>query len=555
MFPRAALSALLVAFVLLAGCPGQQAPAGQGPAPAAPPSDNGPEVPSLQPSCFIKAGLDRDMCIKQEALDAGDKTKCYLIMDNQTKQECIYPFALKEPELCSDLGGTLADDCYYNAANMTAAKDQCGRIADAGKKAACLGMFKQPCDDASPVGYNRSFCEAEVSKDISKCLGAGQFADACAFDYAMKFRARGACDRIVEVASRYACLGILSEDATYCGSTNVTEKSDLCRVIVARETGDVSVCAGVTLGAVGQYKYSVQGTASYVVQCYAEVGIRLGNYTVCGQLQSGLDRDNCYDAVARGALLPEACGKIYFSVTNSSSVPLVTFKHDGCYRDVAKLMGDPSACNDIAEGSTRTRYCYFPIVMDAYGEYNFTLEQCYKVADPDWKWTCISQYAKRVQDGSFCKLIPTDDTKTTATKNKCLDDARGGMKRTNYTECESFQAGIPMDSCYRDVAKNVADPSVCNYVVDDTTRNTYCYMEIITGTNQQSGEKYEITPDQCKAISDENMKWLCVSELAKRATDGALCQTIPKNATVTVSNDVYTSTTSIKDDCVRSTGG
>ncbi|MFA6035591.1 MAG: hypothetical protein WC759_01385 [Candidatus Micrarchaeia archaeon] len=550
MFSRGALFAILVAFVLLAGCPGQQVPPAQVPAPQPiPPIDTGPDIPVLQPGCLVKVGADRDACFKQEAFDTGDTSKCYLIMDSLAKEECIYVFALTHPELCIDLTGPLADDCYYNAANMTVSEAECAKIADAVKRSACEGMFSGPCDAVSPVGYNRSFCEASATHDVSKCQDGSEFADACTFDYAMKFKARGACDKISYDAVKYACLGTLSDDVSYCSSVNVTEKTDLCKTIMAGELGDAGVCAGITLGSTGQYKYSVQGTVSYIVQCYANVGIKLRNSTVCEQMQSGIDRDGCYDAVARGTLDPAPCSKIYTSVSLDGT-PLITTKHDGCYRDVAKALGDPRVCNPIIEKISRDRYCYLQIIYGRTAEngpaYNFTLEMCKGIVDTNRKWTCVSEYAKRVQDPALCLLI-TDDAQFGATRNACLDASRGSMKRMDYLECKAYQSTEQQDSCYRDVAKNTGNPAICNYISDDITRNTYCYMDLIQGQN--------VTLAQCQAISDYNVKWLCVSDLAQRTNDNALCQTIPKNVTVTVANDVYTSTTAIKDDCVRSTGG
>jgi len=168
---------------------------------------------------------------------------------------------------------------------------------------------------------------------------------------------------------------------------------------------------------------------SYVVQCYSEVGIRLRNYTVCEGLQSGIDRDACYDIVARGALLPDACGFIYTKVLESGT-PLITDRHDGCYRDVAKLMGDPRVCNFILATVTRDRYCYLEIItgrddqnLSKY-KYNYTLEMCMGISMPDRKWTCVGELAKRTGNSSICEMIP-DDAQFGPTRNACLH-ASGG---------------------------------------------------------------------------------------------------------------------------------
>jgi len=250
MYGRITAAALfLITFLLFAGCAGQkQQEKAPEPEPQPLPPDTGEELPPLELGCLVKKGIERDACLKQEALEKWDRSKCYLIGDNATREECVYPFALQQPELCSDLKGSLRDDCYVNAANMTASKEKCGLVEDAAKKAACLGLFKGPCDDESPVGYNRSLCEAGVAKDVSKCFDGGGFGDACAFDYALKFKESGACGRIGDEAVRYACLTILSKDEGYCGSANATEKKDLCRIIAARELGDAGICTGVALG-------------------------------------------------------------------------------------------------------------------------------------------------------------------------------------------------------------------------------------------------------------------------------------------------------------------
>jgi hypothetical protein len=337
------------------------------------------------------------------------------------------------PELCADLTGDMRDDCYANAAKTAMDPSYCPNIADAAKGALCADLFKGPCDDVSSEGYAKLLCAAENAKDVRKCKAAGDSADSCAFDYAIEFKDKKACATIVAEGSRNACLAILSNDATYCNSGATPESRDYCRVIAAGALKDAGICSGVTLGTAGQYKYSVQGTANYVVQCYANVGIALNNYTVCGQLQSGINRDSCYGIVARAALLPDACGYIYSQVSEAGT-PIITELYDTCYRDVAKTLGDPRICNPIKATGTRDRYCYLEIIYgrnDQNGpKYNFTLEMCQGIADDNRKWTCIGELAKRTQNGSLCALIP-DSSQFVAIRSTCVHDSGGSAPLNN----------------------------------------------------------------------------------------------------------------------------
>jgi len=410
--------------IALAGCDGQQAPDEQtGPehVPVPPPASE-EELPPLEIDCWLLEGIERDECLADEALQKGEVMGCYLIQNQEVKEQCIYPFALSRPELCRDLSGELRDDCYLNSANLTHDEAECEKIDDEGKQEICRGMFKAPCEDVDDVGYNRSLCEALYYKDARKCDANETFADVCRFDLSLALNASGACDDIGAESLRLACFAITTDQPQYCDGAAVQEVKDLCYVITARELENEGLCEHVELGSVGQYIYSTQGTLSYLVQCYAEVAIRRENYTVCEGLESTIDQDDCYDAVARALLLPEACSHIYKKVSSSGN-PVITSKHDSCYREVAKLMSDPSVCNYIIAIPTRDRYCYLSIIYGRTdsGEYayNYTLEQCMNIADEVRKWSCVSELAKRNSDVGLCELIPEGST-----KNTCIAQAQ-----------------------------------------------------------------------------------------------------------------------------------
>ncbi|VVC03604.1 Uncharacterised protein [Candidatus Burarchaeum australiense] len=547
-----AFALLCAALMLLAGCakPVEQPPSGGNTTPA-PGNESGGTIPSIEPGCWVLKDADRDRCFAAEAARQGAVTECYLVQDNATKEACIYPFALNNTDLCGDLSGTLRDDCYLHAAGATANRTMCDQIADPAKAVQCTDSFRVPCDDASPVGYNITMCEAENARDVSKCLDGSNFADACAFDYSLEFKDKDACQVINDEAMKYACLAIYANDSSYCASPQNYEKRDLCRIIVAEQLGDVDVCAGVSLGSEAQYIYATQGTVSYLVQCYADVGIKLKNYSVCAIPASGLDRDHCYDLVARGAVLPDACGKIYFS--SGGGLNSISDMHDSCYRDVAKMLGDPSVCNSMV-ASGRERFCYWPIITrkpSIGGTYNFTLDQCSKIVNPEWKWLCVSEVAQRDGDLAICDIIPSVG-QPASTREFCLQHVG---KVGSATYCESFQNGTGKDGCYRDLAKMLGDPSICNSIVDNATRNTYCYWEIILGVTATGAYKYEFTLDQCLAISDENVKWTCIIDLADRTRNKTICDSIPANATSTVTTGSYVTSMPARTKCLQNVGG
>ncbi|MDO8339396.1 MAG: hypothetical protein Q7T16_01950 [Candidatus Burarchaeum sp.] len=549
------IAALFVISFALAGCARQaEVPPEQKPAELLPPEE-GPDLPPVVADCWALAGGQRDDCFATEAAQQGKADWCYLIVSNSTKESCIYGFALKTPELCADLGGDLWDDCYLNAAFTTDDKDFCALVFDAAKNAQCVEQFKGPCEDVSTVGYNRTLCEANFSRNVSKCLDGGTLESACAFEYAMIMDDGSACGAIGEESLRYACLTIFSNNSTYCESASTAEGKDLCRITVARETGDVSVCQGVVLGASGQFGYSVQGTISYIVQCYAAVGITLKNYTVCAQLASGIDRDSCYDTVARGALLPDACGQIYFLVSDGGT-PIITTKHDVCYRDVAKMLSDPSVCNPIADTGTRDRFCYSPIITGRDAElkeaYNFTLAGCLAVYSPDMKWECVSELARREQNSTMCGLIP-DKAEFASTKSTCLSKSNFNADVTDYRQCATLETEVEQEGCYRDVAKRFGDPSICNNIADNVTRDKFCYAQIIMGTDA-NGQNYTYTLEQCMKISQENRKWDCVAELAVREHYLALCDSIPASAETIISEKPQLITVGTRGLCIRKAG-
>ena len=502
--------------------------------------------------CWALSGGQRDDCFANEAAQQGKVDMCYLVVNNATKESCIYWFALKNPELCSDLRGGQWDDCYLSAAAIKEDAAFCALVFDAAKNEQCLALFMGPCDGASPVGYNRSLCEANFSKNVSKCLDGSRLESACAFDYALLLKDKGACESITVDSMGYACMTILSGNSSYCGNAASQEQRDLCRITVARERGNASECRDVVTGATGQLGYTVQGTVSYLVQCYAGVGIKLKDYTVCSQLVSGIDRDACYDLVARGALLPDACGQIYLLVSDGGT-PIISTKHDVCYRDVAKMLSNPSLCNPIADTNTQDRFCYSPIIAGRNDElkeaYNFTLDQCLAVLDPDVKWTCVSELARRAQNSTMCGLIP-DDSKYASTKSTCFSKSSFSANVKDYHECASLATELEQEGCYRDVAKKFGDPSICNNIADNVTRDKFCYVQIMSGLDG-NGQKYAYTLDQCLDISQENRRWDCVTEFASRSQDRSLCELIPASANTVVSEQPYLISVATRGLCLR----
>ena len=421
------LAALTFILVALSGCPGGATPPpdGRPELPALP--EGGGDLPELGADCWAFEGSERDACFANEAESSGDVNVCYLVGDGELREACIYGFALSQPELCPDLSGGLRDDCYLHSANSSRDEGECLGITDPAKRTLCEGMFAVPCESAGPAGYNRSLCEAKYFRDVRKCDGT-ELADECRFDFALEFNSSAGCGGIVSQTLRLSCFGITTGNSYYCEQAEAQESRDLCRVIMARELESTEECEKIETGTVGQYKYSTQGTVSYLVQCYSEVGIRLRNYTVCEELANTLDQDSCYDLVARGAVIPEACGMIYKKVSSEGN-PVITQKHDSCYRDLAKALGDPTVCNFIISIPSRDRFCYMPIIYDQElsGEpiYDYTLDQCLRISDENRRWPCVSELARRSQDASLCGMIPEDTTTSSATKNLCLQQSGG----------------------------------------------------------------------------------------------------------------------------------
>ena len=289
----------------------------------------------------------------------------------------------------------------------------------------------------------------------------------------------------------YQALATLHKDAKYCRNiernfdTNYMHIDD-CYSMVAKETGDISICENIN------NKEPLTGPYS---DCIASIR---KDVSMCPPLESpGSDYNgsySCYlNAATEGKYL-SICDK--FGKDKNSRAT--------CYEEVAVAKNDASICKNGTLNDTQKDHCFSKMVSN----YGNDISLCTNIHDVATQNRCQQIIKQRIisnsNDINACNSFLTQDN-----RNSCFWEIAD--TQNNPLLCENISGDeLSTNQCVTQSSPAMTNPSICESLKDihyGEADRDICYFQYAT-----LNQKLEI----CNNISDESLKNKCVgSYLAK----------------------------------------
>lgn len=381
-----------------------------------PPEQNKNETVNPPPVVVVQCSQmpnrdDGDRCYYNNAIEGNNLTACSFIFSDSLRDSCNLRFAinLTDPSLCERISNKdVKDDCYHTIAPM-AGIATCNKIENDTLRKKChleLGDESVLCEGITG-DYDYKLCLAKAKNNYSLCseIDNQSFWDSCYLDFA-------------KTKNNYTICSLLS------GSGG----RDGCYQYFANLTSNASVCDSIS-----------SNYTKYL--CIIRI---TGNYSICNALSDYLQRDSCFETFASEHNAPNIC------------LNISTYLYqDKCFTDIAMNTGDASMCSRMI---------------------------CYECIDD--RETCYAQVANLTSDTSICAKITEQ---------------------------------LNSDLCYLTIAKSSSNPSSCNQIKNSYRRDS-CYSSILYN------QKYNLSA--CAGIIYQNWQDECYRKIAVDSKNSTICQNI-----------------------------
>ena len=370
---RILIACLLIAGLLLFGCPQKTAPVVQEPA-----ANESGQATNATPTvtaapCSTGNIVQKDECFYSLAKQKASPDICKNIYSIDKLDECYNLFATANLEICRKI--TNADmkyECLLQNALREKSESICSLIENEGKRAGCLAQVLPPCMTI-PEGEGKELCLALDAGDLNLCKS-----DACFVEYASNKSDRNACLHITALLSRQICLATIDKNVAVCKNATLLPIQDACIEQVSKMLGDVDGCDLAT------------DASTYKNNCYTYFAIKNMDMSICAKTSPEERRDECYANYSIASANVDACMKVMESLGKT-----------GCYYHAATVNRMPSLCNPLTLGSQRTT-CYGMAIMNDRGP---VPSDCPLVAETAWKDQCYYNAARSTYNGTLCDGI------------------------------------------------------------------------------------------------------------------------------------------------------
>jgi len=265
---------------------------------------------------------------------------------------------------------------------------------------------------------------------------------------------------------------------------------------------------------------------------------------------SGEERDWCYAFAANIRADPELCNKIV-------SHEII----EECFEEVAPEINDPEKCEKLRTTYEKTS-CYINVA-----KFHKNISYCDKISGEHYSCfsvvavaslneslcedsTCISTIAAVKNQPDLCKEIPTRNL-----RNEYVDIHQSAVTRcllinaeqnNNQEICRSFTNQEDVNSCFRTMAINTQDITLCKYLKDTSGVPKVTECRIVNGeqiceekeTFLSMTDDFKILncyyliaandPKQCDKVADDSMKLrnACYYHIAGLNNDPSICKNI-----------------------------
>ena len=258
--------------------------------------------------------------------------------------------------------------------------------------------------------------------------------------------------------------------------------------------------------------------------CYAFAANIRADPELCTSIFSKEIRYECFEEVAPEINDPEKCEKLR-----------TTDEKNSCYTSVAEFHKNISYCDKI---SGENYYCFSVVAVASLDE---------SLCEDS---TCISTIAAVKNQPDLCKEIPNRNL-----RNENVDIHQSAVtrcllinaERNNNTEiCRSFTNQEDVNSCFRSIAINTQDISLCKYLRDSSGVPKVTECTIVNGekickekeTFLSKTDDFKILncysliatddPKQCDKVADDSMKLrnACYYQISRLNNDPSICKNI-----------------------------
>jgi len=223
---------------------------------------------SYSQDCSQKtSSFERDRCWSKVGIDSKDSTTCEKIQNNESKLGCFSGIAVgtHEPTVCNRLhDGHLQDLCFVYAAGRLKDSTICPKIQD-----------------------QRLVDECMQNSTLQKVT-----------DRAIENKEPSSCERIADLSRKQQCYLSLAKATKTYSLCEQSGWSDECKVLIAQEHGDSSICPSL-------------GTLESKNDCFFKVGQKLNDVLYCRKIeQNDQKKDICIVAVAKGLQNLSLCSQV-----------------------------------------------------------------------------------------------------------------------------------------------------------------------------------------------------------------------------------------------------
>ncbi len=260
--------------------------------------------------------------------------------------------------------------------------------------------------------------------------------------------------------------------------------------------------------------------------CYAFAANMRADPELCNKIVSDTIIEECFEEVAPEVNDPEKCEKLR-----------TTREKTSCYINVARLRKDISYCDKISG----EHYSCFSVVAVA------TLNE--SLCEDS---RCISVIAAVKNQSDLCKAIPIRNLRNEyayadihqSAVTRCL--LINAEQNNNPEICRSFTNQEDVNSCFRTIAINTQDITLCKYLKDTSGVPKVTECTIVNGekiceekeTFLSQTDDFKILncysliakddPKQCDKVVDDSMKLrnACYHSIAGLNNDPSICKNI-----------------------------
>ncbi len=325
-------------------------------------------VPNISTSDSCKS----DDCLLQLAKTSDNPSICELLNSTETQQKCFEQLATAHYEACEKVTDyDKRKECALSNAALADSVAPCQKLGLTEEdKRKCI-ISVDGCYYMNGTGQDQ--CRALSKGNYSYCNGEFD----CVLEYAIANKDETSCSGTTGISSQYACVSIVL-GRSVCSELPVQAEKDYCYEIYSKETDNVALCREITEG------------TDYQWRCYANTAIRTGQASQCENVEL-LNRWTCYRNYSVSTNDVSGCKAIHDLATNAKI---------GCFLDIARVYGNPSACENI-NSSSQKGMCYQLAVYN-HEQPVIAIENCYDVRDESWRNACYTEVAKYSGDGSIC---------------------------------------------------------------------------------------------------------------------------------------------------------